>query len=66
MGHTDSASTRVSFGPIDGSASVIAEVGSVSAKVTALGLQQHSSGKVSKLINLASHRPCLHVQIMCF
>ena len=64
-GQIDSASTRVSFGPVGGSASVVAEAGSVSAKVTAPGLQQHSSGKVSKVINLASHRPCVHVQIMC-
>ena len=64
-GQIDLASTRVSFGPVDGSASVVAEAGSVSAKVTAPGLQQHSSGKVSKLINLAGHRPCVHVQTMC-
>ena len=60
-GQIDSASTRVSFGPIGGSASVVAEAGSVSAKVTA----PVSSGKVSKLINLAGHTPCVHVQIMC-
>ena len=47
-GQIDSASTRVSFGPVGGSASVVAEAGSVSAKVTAPGPQQHSSRQVSK------------------
>ena len=48
-GQIDSASTRVqvSFGPVGGSASLVAEAGSVSAKVTALGPQQHSSGQVN-------------------
>ena len=34
-GQIDSASIRVSFGPVGGSVSVVAEAGSVSAKVTA-------------------------------
>lgn len=42
----DSASTRVSFGPVGGSATVVAEAGSVSMNVTAS--QQQSSGQVSK------------------
>ena len=55
-GQIDSASTRVSFGPVGGSTSVVAEAGSVSAKAALLG--------TSKLIDLAGHRSCVLVQIM--
>ena len=47
MGQIDLTSTRVSFGPVGGSASLVAEAGSLFAKVTAPGPQQHSSGQAN-------------------